>query len=377
MSIIDILTYPMDFPVAAVPLAAGDESQPNNGSSHDLPVAIPAIEGGAMPFPLSAASIASAPAAPQGLARHPSRREQLQLSKGLNVMPESRRRPSPPFVAASPGESYHALSVKPLTPAIGAEIGGLDLSRPLSDEVIGEVRRALLEHLVIFFRDQQLTGEQHMAFGRKFGDLHIHPAAPSEPEHPALMIIAADENSSRANGEAWHTDVSCDVEPPMGSILYIREVPPLGGDTLFANMYAAYDALSERMKAHLDGLLALHDGEHVYRGLYSDVGVADRPSYPRARHPVVRTHPETGRKGLYVNSGFTTRILDLPTDESDALLRYLFRHIEHPAFQCRFRWTAGAIAFWDNRCAQHHAVWDYWPGRRYGNRVTVKGDKPF
>ena len=295
----------------------------------------------------------------------------------MTAAPETRRRPSAPFIAGEAGAPYQTISVRPLTPAIGAEIGGIDLSQPLDELTLAEVRRAFLDHLVIFFRDQHLTPEQHLAFGRLFGELHVHPAAPSEPGHPELMIIAADENSSRANGETWHTDVSCDSEPPMGSILYIREIPPLGGDTLFANMYAAYEALSDRMKAHLEGLAALHDGEHVYRGLYSDLGVADRPSYPRSKHPVVRTHPETGRKALYVNTGFTTRILGVPPDESDALLRYLYRHIEHPAFQCRFRWTAGAIAFWDNRCAQHHAIWDYWPARRYGNRVTVKGDKPF
>ena len=295
----------------------------------------------------------------------------------MTAASETRRKPPAPFIAGEPSAPYRTIGVRPLTPAIGAEIGGIDLSRPLDEQTLAEVRRAFLDHLVIFFRDQRLTPEQHLAFGRLFGDLHVHPAAPSEPGYPELMIIAADENSSRANGETWHTDVSCDPEPPMGSILYIREIPPLGGDTLFANMYAAYDALSDRMKAHLEGLQALHDGEHVYRGLYSDLGVADRPSYPRSRHPVVRTHPETGRKALYVNTGFTTRILGVPPDESDALLRYLYRHIEHPAFQCRFRWTANAIAFWDNRCAQHHAVWDYWPARRYGNRVTVKGDKPF
>lgn len=283
---------------------------------------------------------------------------------------------SAPAVAVASAGPYRHITVRKLTPVIGAEIGGVDLSRPLAGDALEEVKRAFAENLVIFFRDQQLTPQQHIAFGRLFGELHIHPAAPSVEGHPELMVIAADENSSRANGEAWHTDVSCDAEPPMGSILYIKESPAEGGDTLFANMYAAYEALSDRMKRYLDGLEAIHDGEHVYRGLYADLGVADRPSYPCSRHPVVRTHPVTGRKGLYVNSGFTTRILGLATDESDAVLKYLFRHMEHPAFQCRFRWTPNAVAFWDNRCAQHHAVWDYWPHRRYGNRVTVKGDKP-
>ncbi len=281
-----------------------------------------------------------------------------------------------PVALAAPTEAYRHIRVFKTTPAIGAEIGDVDLTRPLSPEVLAEINRAFAENLVLFFRDQDLTPDQHLTFGRTFGDLDIHPAAPSAPGHPELMIIAADATSSRANGEAWHSDVSCNAEPPMGSILHIKTCPPMGGDTLFASMYAAYDALSERMKTYLSGLSAEHDGEHVYRGLYADKGVADRPAYPRSHHPVVRTHPVTGRKALFVNSGFTTRILGVAPDEGDAILRHLFRHVEHPAFQCRFRWTPNALAFWDNRCAQHHAVWDYWPARRYGNRVTIKGDRP-
>jgi len=157
--------------------------------------------------------------------------------------------------------------------------------------------------------------------------------------------------------------------------LYIQEVPPSGGDTMFSNMYAAYDALSDNMKQYLDGLVAIHDGEHVYRGLYT--GVADKPTYPRAKHPVVRTHPETGKKCLFVNRAFTTHIVGIPRDESDAILNFLYQHMEHPNFQCRFQWEPNSIAFWDNRCAQHRAIWDYWPHRRYGHRVTVMGDAPF
>lgn len=162
----------------------------------------------------------------------------------------------------------------------------------------------------------------------------------------------------------------------MGSILYIKECPPRGGDTLFANMYAAYDALSDRMKTYLEGLRAIHDGEENYRGTYANFGVQDKPSYPRAIHPVIRTHPVTGKKALYVNKGFTRRILDIPADESAGILAYLYEHMANPLFQCRFRWQANSIAFWDNRCAQHRAMWDYWPHRRYGNRVTVKGERP-
>jgi taurine dioxygenase len=277
---------------------------------------------------------------------------------------------------AGEGAPYATITVDKLTPIIGAEIGGVDLAQPLGNQVFDEVLRALAENLVIFFRGQTITPQQHLAFGRRFGELHIHPAAPHEPGEPALMRIHADRDSPRANGEGWHSDVSCDERPPMGSVLHIRQCPPNGGDTLFASMYAAYEALSERMKAYLDGLVALHDGEQVYRGTYANLGVADRPVYPKAEHPVVRTHPLTGRKALYVNRGFTRRILGLPADESEAMLRYLFDHAENPLFQCRFRWTEGSVAFWDNRCAQHRAMWDYWPHTRSGHRVTILGERP-
>ena len=271
---------------------------------------------------------------------------------------------------------YDTLTLDKLTPVIGAEINGVDLSEPLSNRQLDELHRALAENLVIFFRDQTLTPQQHLAFGRLFGDLHVHPAAPHEEGMPELMTIYADKDSPRANGEGWHTDVSCDPEPPMGTILYIKRCPPKGGDTLFASMYAAYEALSERMRTYLSGLRAIHDGEHVYRGLFDDHGQAERATYPRAEHPVVRTHPVTGKKALFVNRGFTTRILGIPIDESDAILRYLYEHMENPLFQCRFRWQPSSIAFWDNRCTQHRAMWDYWPHTRSGSRVTVKGDKP-
>jgi taurine dioxygenase len=272
---------------------------------------------------------------------------------------------------------YETLTIDKLTPIIGAEVGNIDLSKPLGNRQVDELHRALAENCVIFFRDQHISQDQHLAFGRLFGDLHIHPAAPAEPGKPELMIIRADKDSPRANGEGWHSDVSCDLEPPMGSILYIKQCPPKGGDTLFANMYAAYEALSDRMKAYLEGLTAIHDGEDAYRGTYANLGVKDKPVYPRAEHPVVRTHPMTNRKSLYVNRGFTKRLAGVPRDESDGILRYLFEHMENPLFQCRFRWQPNSIAFWDNRCVQHRAMWDYWPHTRSGNRVTVAGDKPY
>jgi taurine dioxygenase len=275
----------------------------------------------------------------------------------------------------SEDQPYETITVDKLTPIIGAEIGGVDIARP-SNQQMDEIHRALAENCVIFFRDQHLSPEQHLDFGRRFGPLHIHPAAPSAEGHPELMVIHADKDSPRANGEGWHSDVSCDETPPMGSILYIRTCPPRGGDTLFANMYAAYEALSDRMKTYLEGLNAIHDGEANYRGTYSNFGVKDKPTYPNAVHPVIRTHPWTGKKTLYVNKGFTRRILGIPADESAGILAYLFEHAANPLFQCRFRWQANSVAFWDNRCAQHRAMWDYWPHTRSGNRVTVLGDRP-
>jgi len=272
---------------------------------------------------------------------------------------------------------YETIEVDKYTPIIGAEISGADLAKPLSNRQMDEIHRALAENSVIFFRDQHLTQEQHLAFGRNFGELHVHPAAPHAPGHKELMVIHADKDSPRANGEGWHSDVSCDTEPPMGSILYIQQTPPKGGDTLFASMYAAYEALSDRMKAYLEGMVAFHDGEDAYRGTYKNVGMTDKPVYPSAEHPVIRTHPVTGKKALYVNRGFTKRLLGVPRDESAAILDYLYTHAENPLFQCRFRWQPNAIAFWDNRCVQHRAMWDYWPHTRSGFRVTVAGDKPY
>ncbi|HXC14505.1 MAG TPA: TauD/TfdA family dioxygenase [Stellaceae bacterium] len=291
-------------------------------------------------------------------------------------MSSLRRRDGPRIkYTADDAGPYDTIAIEKLTPIIGAEIDGIDLAQPLGNRQIDELHRALAENLVIFFRDQQLSEDQHLAFGRLFGELHIHPAAPSVAGKPELMIIHADKDSPRANGEGWHSDVSCDTAPPMGSILYIRKCPPYGGDTLFASMYAAYDALSDRMKAYLDGLTAEHSGDH-YRGQYANYGIADKAEYPRAEHPVVRTHPVTGKKALYVNKGFTRRIIGIPLDESEGILDYLYEHMANPLFQCRFRWQENSIAFWDNRCVQHHAMWDYWPHTRSGNRVTVRGDRP-
>jgi taurine dioxygenase len=274
--------------------------------------------------------------------------------------------------------AYQTIEVRKLNPVIGAEIFGVDLSKDLGNQQFQEVHDALMENLVIFFRDQKMTIDQHKAFGRRFGKLHVHPNAPQEvPEHPEILVIKADEKSKHVAGEVWHTDVSCDEEPPMGSILHMHTVPPDGGgDTMFANMYAAFEALSTPIQRMLEGMTAIHDSAkaHGYRVKATDR--ADK-SYPRFEHPVVRTHPVTGRKGLNVNRGFTTRIVQLKQNESEALLDMLYEHVETPEFMCRFRWQPNSVAFWDNRSTQHHALFDYFPHRRYGLRVTVAGDKPF
>ncbi|NKC11276.1 MAG: taurine dioxygenase [Gammaproteobacteria bacterium] len=274
-----------------------------------------------------------------------------------------------------------AFEVTPLTPMIGAEVSGADLGQ-LSGAEFAQIEQAFLDHLVLFFRDQDLSVEQHMAFGQRFGPLHIHPAANDYRKYaglpPEILRIHADENTIWTAGDKWHTDVSCDPQPPSISILQLETVPPTGGDTLFANMYAAYEALSEPMKSMLAGLTATHDGGPNYRDRAQKAGVdVSQKTYPRASHPVIRTHPLTGRKTIYVNATFTTHIDGIPQDESDALLGFLFNHIAKPNFQCRFKWQRNSVAMWDNRCALHHAMWDYYPQVRSGRRVTVTGDRPF
>lgn len=267
--------------------------------------------------------------------------------------------------------AYHTISVEKINPVIGAEISGVDLTQPLSTEQIREIHHAWLEHLVIIFRDQNLTMEQHVNLGKYFGNLHVHPAPEFPlPDHPEILVIHADEKSTRVAGEEWHSDVSCEFEPPMGSMLHMTVLPSHGaGDTLFANMYHAYETLSDRIKDLISGLVAVHDGSHVY-------DKSDK-AYPRAEHPVVRTHPVTGRQALFVNRVFTTHILGLARNESDAILQMLYRHIETPEFNMRLRWRPNTLACWDNRCTQHRALWDYYPEHRHGHRVTIEGDRPF
>jgi len=274
--------------------------------------------------------------------------------------------------------SYDAIRIEPATPKIGAFITGVNITGPLGNHEISELQQALAEYQVLFFRDQPFTLDGHKTFGRLFGQLHIHPNTPGPDGHPEILPIHADATSKRIAGEQWHSDVSCDAEPPLGSILHLHTVPPSGGDTLFASMYAAYESLSARMKTYLEGLTAFHSGERSYRRTNRLLGIDDRGrAYPEANHPVVRTHPVTGRKALFVNRGFTYRINEVPEDESAAILDYLYDVAERPEFQVRFQWKPHSVAFWDNRAVQHKALWDYFPNVRSGYRVTIKGDRPY
>ncbi|AJP71293.1 TauD/TfdA dioxygenase family protein [Sphingomonas hengshuiensis] len=266
------------------------------------------------------------------------------------------------------------IAIHPLTPHMGAEIDGIDLTAPLSEAQGAALRAALAEHLVLFFRDQPIGHDQHKALARVFGDIHVAAAtaAWAVPGHPEVTRMHTDAGSTYVPGEDWHSDMTCDPEPPLGSILYLHTVPETGGDTAFSNMFAAYAALSDRMKAYLDGLTATHDAARVF-GAIAPAGTR----FNMSSHPVVRTHPVSGRKALFVNKQFTAKIDGVPKDESAALLAFLAQHVQRPEFQCRFRWRPHSIAFWDNRSVQHSAIWDYFPQTRSGYRVTVKGDRPF
>ena len=273
------------------------------------------------------------------------------------------------------------LTILPMTPTIGAEIEGVDLSRPLAPATVSALRQALLDWKVLFFREQAITTEQHLAFARCFGDLEVHPFAPHKPDYPEVLAITHDDKS-KGRENTWHSDVTWRLEPSLGSILRAVEVPPVGGDTLFADMYAAYDGLKDEVKARIDGAVAVHDFAHFRermrkRGLTEAQIEALNEKYPTVEHPVVRTHPETGRKAIYVNAAFTQHIVGMEKAESDALLAHLYAQAAIPEYQCRFRWEKNAIAFWDNRASQHYAVSDYFPAVRRMERVTVIGDRPY
>lgn len=278
------------------------------------------------------------------------------------------------------------LEVKPISGALGAEIGGVDLSRPLEARTLAQIRQALLDHAVIFFRDQKLTPETQIAFARHWGPLDVHPIVQGLEEHPEVLRVHKPAGASASFGTGWHTDNTFFACPSLGTVLYGEVIPPYGGDTLFASMTRAWQALSEPVKRSLRGLRAVHSasraydprttGEAKYRG---DGPLAYRWSEAvtdEVVHPLVRTHPETGRESLFVNPMFTLRVEGLLASESEALLRFLFEHAARPDFGCRFRWSPGAVAFWDNRCTQHYALDDYRDFERVMVRVTIRGDRP-
>jgi taurine dioxygenase len=271
--------------------------------------------------------------------------------------------------------AYGTFEVRTLTPHIGAEVQGIDLAGPLSADQLRDIGQAFHDWSVLVFRDQRLDREAHKDFARQFGRLHVHPMNHLRDHDPEILVVKTTANSAYTAGDGWHSDVTCDELPPLGSMLYITEVPECGGgDTLFADMYMAYELLSEPMKAFLEGLTAVHDGAIPYVGAYRSR--APEGGYPRNEHPVITTHPETGRKVLYVNSGFTSHIVGMQRWESRAILDALYDFIATtPKLHCRVRWEPNTLTFWDNRCTQHHAIWDYHPYSRHGERVSIVGEQ--
>ncbi len=272
--------------------------------------------------------------------------------------------------------TWQHFDTRPVGATIGAVIEGLDLTAALPDPVIAEVRQALLDYKVLFFRDQPLTPAQHVAFARRFGDLELHPFIPPNPEHPELARFA---KSAEVGGyeNSWHSDVTWRERPSMGAVLHAVEVPASGGDTLFADMCAAYDGLDDAAKARIEGLMAVHDFMLAFAGqVKPEDRERMRAQYPPAVHPVIRTHRETGRKLIYVNRGFTDHIVGMDPDESTALIDRLSRQADTLEYQCRWSWEPHSVAFWDNRAVQHYACSDYWPARRVTERASIIGERP-
>ncbi|CAG7623962.1 Alpha-ketoglutarate-dependent taurine dioxygenase [Paenibacillus solanacearum] len=297
----------------------------------------------------------------------------LQLPvRGLKTGPRIVRR-LPEGVEPQP---YTLFNVKPHGPIIGADIEGVDLSQPVSPELQKELNRALLEWKVIFFRNQHMTSAQQRAFAELWGELETHPFLPVGDSDEVVRFAKNENAVGREN--SWHSDVSWRLNPALGAVLRLIEVPEAGGDTLWADMGAAYDNLPDEVKRRIDGLTAIHDFTHVFGvRLPADQLPIKQAEFPAAEHPVVRTHPETGRKTLYVNPNFTVRIVGLEAEESEKLLQYLFQQAQVPEYQVRFRWEANTVAFWDNRATQHYASSDYYPSRRIAERVAIVGDRPY
>jgi taurine dioxygenase len=283
-----------------------------------------------------------------------------------------------------PKTAYGEIEVHPVAGNLGAEIYGVDLRKPLSDSTYQEIHQALLQYLVIFFRDQDITPDQHKDFGRHFGELHVHPYIPALEGHPEIIELRSAENGPAEmsyQSNQWHTDLTYTEEPPMGSILWSQTSPPAGGDTMFLNLYTAFESLSPKMQAFVSGLTAVHDIVASMPADFMEQSWAPKQLKrlqeitPPIEHPVVRTHPETGKQLLFVNANFTSHIKELSRPESAALLNYLYEHIAKPENVCRFNWRTNSVAFWDNRCTQHYAINDY-DSLRVMHRVTVCGDRP-
>ncbi len=276
--------------------------------------------------------------------------------------------------------AYRTIRVEPIAGALGAEIGGVDLASELGDDVVAEIRRAWLEHLVVFFRDQDLALDEFLAFARRVGDPVEYPFVKGIEGYPEIISVTKLPHETVNFGGIWHSDTTYLELPPMATMLLAREVPPFGGDTMFANMYTAYETLSPGMQRLLGGLRvesssALADVSKTREDRIRDHGSDDDLQY-LAEHPVVRTHPETGRRALYVNPAHSESFAGMTVDESRPLLEYLFRHSTRPEYTCRFRWQVGSLALWDNRCAMHNPINDYHGYRRVMHRITLAGDVP-
>ena len=287
---------------------------------------------------------------------------------------------APPTTGNAARRSYRRIEVRPLAGALGAEILGVVIARPVAGEVIAEMRQALLDHLVIFLRNQRLTPPEQLAFAQRFGEPMQYPQLKGLADCPLITPVIKLEHERANFGGVWHSDTTYLERPPMASMLYALEIPPCGGDTLFANQYLAYDALSGRLQQALAGLVGVNTSTKAEVSRTREDRLRDAGAELKAlaaAHPVVRTHPETGRKALYVNVAHTTQFKDFTGEESAPLLEYLFRHQVRPEFTCRFRWEPGSLAFWDNRCTQHNPVNDYHGFRRVMHRVTLAGDTPY
>jgi taurine dioxygenase len=278
------------------------------------------------------------------------------------------------------GDSFRSIEVAPISGALGAEIGGVDLSTDLADETVAEIRRAWLQNLVVFFRNQELGPDEFLAFARRIGEPVEYPFVKGIEGYPDIIAVTKLPHETVNFGGIWHSDTVYLERPPMATMLLAREIPPFGGDTMYANMYAAYETLSPGLQRVLDGLTAVNssalaDVSKTREDRISESGADAAVEYV-SQHPVVRTHPETGRKALYVNVAHTARFEGMTDDESRPLLQYLFEHSTRPEFTCRFRWEVGSLAMWDNRCAMHNPVNDYHGYRRVMHRITLAGDVP-